>query len=342
MLFQMIEAILKHLTTGDLLRSRQVNRKWSELSSQILKHRDDMELTFDFKRGQFVNSKSNSLKQLVQCFRKSTLFFTHFNFGDLMYFGYEDIKQFFAIEGKLIRSLEITMTDSQNDVETLRKLLLAQVPNLKKLKIDFKFRSLNQGSSSTAQLFDSNKFQLPKLEVLVVVDRCRVYRTITGDILTAACNLKRLDVTDNVTVEDLIFLQSLSKLHCLKTFKVCLSENLIGYWPNSSKTMNLKLESLHLSFGNIWENKHLKLGATAIINQLLASSKDVIGTLSMEPIGLLPGVVFPKLDKLYKLDIHPGLTDCEIFPPLLDMADIFPNLKELGKKVEVAEMILLK
>lgn len=93
-------------------------------------------------------------------------------------------------------------------------------------------------------------------------------------------------------------------LHCLKILQLHISEDIIAYWGMSAKTMDLKLESLALSLKpSIWRNEQLKSSATTIINQLFVSSKNVIHTLAIEPLGLLPLVVIPELKNLLKLDL---------------------------------------
>lgn len=44
--FQMLEAILQNATTADLLRCRQINRHWNEISSRIMRQRADIERGF--------------------------------------------------------------------------------------------------------------------------------------------------------------------------------------------------------------------------------------------------------------------------------------------------------
>lgn len=87
-------------------------------------------------------------------------------------------------------------------VETMRKLLSEQVPNVKKL--DIRFTQYNDDVSPPIQLFDdSTKLQLPKLETVVISGDYLKYRTITENILTSACNLKRLDLYLDIGAEDL-------------------------------------------------------------------------------------------------------------------------------------------
>lgn len=56
----------------------------------------------------------------------------------------------------------------------------------------------------------------------------------------------------------------------------------------------------------------------------------------MQPLGCLPELNIPRLENLRKLtlceDWEPEQQQSAMFPPLCEMADVFPNLKELGKK----------
>lgn len=69
-----------------------------------------------------------------------------------------------------------------------------------------------------------------------------------------------------------------------------------------------------------------------LINELLQSNKDVLPTLSIQPAALLTGLVIPRLENLQTLslhlDIHNSITD------LSRLADTFPNVEMLGKKIE--------
>lgn len=313
---------------------------------------------------EYYKSTSKSLHNIINILKNSHFPYTHFDFGDMMYFGNEDMIDFLSQWGNKILSLKIKMLEPVKSVELLRKLLLEQVPNLIKFEIQFSRDEYEDGGynpyneqESSIQLFEDLKnIQLPKLEVLVVDRRYRKFRGIIENLLAAACNLKKFESNPNVsrlnifepkvdcvTQKDLPMLWSLNKLQCLKKLDICLTDDIIKYCGKHSVLINMQLESLHLSFANIWENDQLKHVASSVLNQLLNGSKDVIKTLSIEPIGSLEGVIFPRLHKLRKLVLWKSYVSEEVpmFPPLLEMASVFPNLKELGKKMKIIETILL-
>lgn len=359
--FQMLEAVFQNLSTSDLLNCRQVNREWNLTSLRIMRQRADIELRFGFHQGKFMRSvqyrfyeellvnsydpmyqySSKSLADLVAFLKKSKHFpITRFRFDDLANFESKDMIGLLSTWGKNILSLKVCLNDPiKNTVGILSELLLDKVPNLKELEIQFRGKV-----PSSIQLFaDANKFQLPKLEVLTVNSHYRKFRGIVENILQAASNLKNFDGNlkqekdvpgiigkDSIAAEDLVMLKSLNKLHCLNKLNIHMSEDLIADWGKSLSSMDLKLQSLALSFDQaVWPNEQLKSGATAIINQLLDSSKTVIRTLTIEPLRLLPELNVPKLEKLRKLDM---LKVSQLtFPVSLEMAEKFPNLKELGK-----------
>lgn len=368
----MLQAILRQLSTSDLIKCRQVNGKFNEIASQTLRQRDDINLHFsgqdqDRKYMQKMNCdellvnickaysaySSKSLADLVSCLKKSNQFpVTSFRFDEFYYskFGIEDMRSFLSIWGTNILSLNIDLNDQESSNGLLRDVLIDKVPNLKKLEIRF---SWNKFPSSIELFAESNEFELPKLQVLVVHKNYRQFRGIIGNILKAACNLndfvcvvedkyqfQSTCVKDGITPEDLIMLESYNKLHCLKKLRIDLSEELITFWQKSTKTGDVKLDSLALSLElSVLKNEKLKSAATAIINRLLQSSKDTMETLAIEPLGSLPQILIPKMCKLKKLDLWGSrrreTTMNVMFPPLFEMADNFPCLKELCKKISI-------
>lgn len=300
----------------------------------------------------YYKYSSKSLADLVAFLKKVKHFpTTSFRFDDLANFKNKDMISFLTMWGKNILTLRICLNDpAGNSVGIMSELLLDKVPNLKKLEIQFcpnvlKFRDM---APSSIQLFaDSNELQLSKLEVLTVNSRYRKFRGIVENILQAAGNLKNFDgnltqksvlperLGESIAAEDLIMLKSLNKLHCLTNLKIHMSDDLIADWEKSVNSMDLKVQTLALSFDRaVRHNEQLKSGATAIINQLLHSSKTVIRNLTIKPLGLLPGLNVPKLEGLRKLDMwkFSQLT----FPVSLEMADRFPNLVELGKNHRIS------
>lgn len=313
-----------------------MNRKWNEISSRIFRQRDDTVLRFRFKNGHFMTSERDdkTLNNLSDCFKDSKHFiYNRFDFGYLRHFGNDDINNFLSMWGKHIQAVDIGMLDQERDVKTLRKLLSEQVPNLKKLTIRFLDEIACGGSvATTVQLFDgSNKFQLPKLQYLKINDRYRRLPNGVENLLKVCGNLKLLETNFFYDKpEDIILLQS---VNCCKKIKICLTEDLITYWVNNSKNIDLKLQSLDLSLGHTLEKQNLRLGATSVISQLLESSKNVIETLGIEPLGLLPGVVFPMFIKLRTLQFRKPFSRIKstMFPPLFEITDAFPGVNELGK-----------
>lgn len=311
-----------------------------------------------------LHQKRKSLIDLVDCLKDSDNFpFTSFHFNGLANFEIEEMTNFLSMWGQNIRKLNIDLDDPINNIEGLKTLLLKKVTNVKKLHIQFcpkKYHFIFERIfPSSIQLFDEvNEFQLPKLNVLSVDSRFRTFPGIVEGLLVAACNLKKFDLKrttrclyketmidlhdsgdlhESITADDLEMLRSANKLHCLKNIRIDLSEYLIDFWENSMKFGDLKLESLAISVEpSIFKEKKLTSSATAIINQLFDSSKEVLHTLAVAPLGWLPGLIIPKMENLKKLELwefsakEPPVST--MFPPLFEMADNFPNLKELGKK----------
>lgn len=305
----------------------------------------------------YYQCSSKSLKDLVTCLEKSKHFpFTSFQFDDLANFGNANMTHFLSIWGENILVLNVGINNPVNSVEILRDLLSVKVSNSKALELQFCRYDYNYEEkiqSTPIQLFaDSTKFKLPRLQVLCVNNRYRKFRGIIENILATACNLEKfvgyssnqrnilercvvVDVEDNITIEDLTMLQCLNKLHCLQNLRICLSEDAITYFGNSSNNVDLKLQSLALSLKpSIRGSEELKSIAITLINRLLHSSKDAMHELSIEPLGSLQGLNIPKMENLKKLELY-GFShrDFAMFPPAFEMADAFPNLKELGNKI---------
>lgn len=363
----MLEALFQKVSTSDLLQCRQINRKFKEIASRVMRKRGDIKLHFAYSDHEFKhkikhrncellvnichpysNFSFKSLTDLAVCLKESKDFpITSFRFDDLDKFGNEDLRSFLSIWGTNVLALNITLNDPVNNVGILRDLLDEKVPSLKTLTINFKWEQF----PSPIELFaDSNEFQLPKLQVLCVNSKYGKFRGIIANILKAACNLNKLFcfveksyqledkcVENSITTDDLAMLQSFNKLHCLKNMRIDLSEDLIAFCIKANEKIDLKLDSLAVSLEpSIWKNNQLKSSATAILNQLFHSSKDTIQTLRINPLGSL-GLNIPKFKNLQKLDLF-GFSKNEskiidMFPPLFEMAENFPNLKDLGKKV---------
>lgn len=295
----------------------------------------------------YSRSTSKSLTELVECLKESEHFpITRFQLDDLHNFNSNDMMSFLEIWGGNILGLNTTVgNDGQtNCVGMLRDLLVEKVPNLNTLSIHFDW----MGSTSSIDLFANS---LPKLQSLTVNKGYRGFRAIVANILNAACNLNEFNyvaedknqgqytcVQESFTAEDLALLDSCNKLHCLKNLRIDLSEEIIAYCGKSPKIGDVKLESLALSLqSSIRTYEELKSSATAIVNQLFRSSENVMQMLAMESLGSLPGIVVPKMEKLHRLDLWGcrRSTKNAAFPPLFEMAENFPNLKELGKKTMI-------
>lgn len=341
-----------------------------------MRQRGDINLKFSFKSGTFMQSvkrryceelmvkndwetyystSSKSLADLVACLKKGKQFpVTSFRFDDIGNFGNADMNEFLLIWGKSVLALKVIIDDPVKSVAVLRDLLCEKIPNLKKLEIEFRRLGYTQQKEipSSIQLFaDSDEFQLPKLEVLYVSQRYKLFRGIIEDIIKAATKLNVFDgfsmdekvidqgdcfhESNSVTADDLRMLEKRNKLHCLKSLQICITNELIGYWAQASqRMMDLKLKSLTLSVdSSIVKNDQLKASASTIINQLLHSSVTTIQTFTTAPLGLLTGLLIPKLKHLRKLNLcNNHYNSFTMFPPSFDFAVNFPNVKELGKK----------
>ncbi|KAG4068268.1 hypothetical protein HA402_007788 [Bradysia odoriphaga] len=99
--------------------------------------------------------------------------------------------------------------------------------------------------------------------------------------------------------------------------------------------MDLPLKSFELSITWIWDDQQLSARATKIINKIFESSKNSLLKLVIPPLGLLSGLVIPEFENVRILylshdesyeDYNSGPA---MFPPLFEMAEHFPNLREL-------------
>lgn len=275
-----------------------------------------------------ARTDGKSLTDLVVCLAKALHFpFTSFRFDNLSNFWNSDIRCFLAFWGKNVVSLTVDNVGVRGmDFGELQKIVFDRVPNLKELgigKVDY---------YSRRAVIHPSEFHLPLLEVLRVHENYENH--LIEDLLRAAENLKNFTEDGHISVSILESLQSLNKLHCLQQAKIFVSKELIDIWENLPSIVNLKLQSLVLTFHpSIWKNSRLKSSAEAITSQLFHASKDVMQTLSTEALGSFTGLKIQRLRKLQKLHIEFGsLEDPDtIFPPSLDVTDSFPNLKELGK-----------
>lgn len=336
---------------------------------QCIEHRHCEELLINLCRP-MSKYGTKKLTDLVACM-SADFPYANFRFGDLETFTNEDIQKFLTVWGKNISVLKVSMKDSVTSAKNLRELLFDKVTNLKKLELQFctdgNWHPFNRKvipQSSSIKIFDdSNELQLPNLDVLCVNIRFNKFRGIVGDIFAAACNLKVFEILkkstcnpyfgpscvhedrivsaeESITQEDLAMLDRFNKLNCLKKLQLYVSEGLVAYWKNSKHTMDLKLQSLAFALEpSIWDKDEMKRSVTSLLNQLLRSSKDSLETLSTEPLASLTDLTIPKLENLKNLDLcgfSQRKTDSvSMFPKLFEMADNFPNVKELGKKMTI-------
>lgn len=362
------------MTTSDLVNCRQVNRKWNEISSHIMRQRADIQIAFKFlgsKLSQSIQYRpeqtllkdcmplvnalgSRDFSDLVECLKVSKNFpCTSFRFKDVV--KSDDMEIFLSIWGQNIFALGVKIKEA-DDVQMLR-VFLEKAPNLKKLHIDFGSIDLyyKQTSETAAvHLFvdSNNEFQLPKLNTLRVAGSCDYFAGIIADILKVASNLNcfeksSLDGDDDsecITAKDLAMLQSRNKLHCLKDVNLLFKRELIDLLENSPQITDLQLKSLELSITWIWDDDELSARATKIINKIFDSSKNSLLNLTIPPLGLLSELVIPKFENLRKMclshdesyeDYYPGPS---MFPPLFEMADHFPNLQELSKSEDLLKI----
>lgn len=139
-----------------------------------------------------------------------------------------------------------------------------------------------------------------------------------------------MNTEPNVTNKDLEMLQSLEKLQCLTRMKLSVTEKLIVFGRKSLKIMNLRMKSLTLSTDVNEEN--VKTDAVSMINQLLESSKNSNERIIMEPLGSLPGIRIPLLNKLDEIHLWPSndFVRSAMSPPGFKTYSTFPKLKKLG------------
>lgn len=364
-LFQMLQTILRKVSTFDLLRCRRVNRLWNDISTQTVHQRSDISIRFAFtdevflqqieyrrcdellvdKCGTYIKYGSKTLSDLVMCLEDSENFpIGSFRFDKISEFTNEDVRTFLGIWGTKILKLEIVWDcdSSKDNFEILRKFMFEKVPNLRTLKIIAPSTIIHHFADEDPTL------QLPKLEVLAVDGlqgeffggefRGGEFRGLIECLLMAASNLKRFvgPYTYHVTKNDLTMLKLSEKIHCIENIRIRITEDFIAFWNKSMNNVDLRLKSLKLSFEGLALPIHydIQLAATRIVDQLLSSSEDCIQTLEIGPLEWLTGVVIPKLENLETLrlclreDAMWGST--YMFPPSLDLAETFPNVKELG------------
>lgn len=340
----MLEAILRNVATSDLINCRQVNRKWNEISSHIMRQRADFQIVFSLE---LMHDKSmQRLSDLIDCLERSKHFpFSSFRFKNLGTNERERdyLERFWTFWGDKIYALDVKI-DETNDAELLRVLILEKVPNLKKLGIDF-----------TMDLFDKSpihlnvglkKLKLPKLNALRAFCVFERFSGIVEDILEAAPNLKFFEkrsldfvrLSEQVTAKELTILHALDKLHCLENVSLMFKEEMITCLEKSPQIMDLQFKSIELPID--WLDQadlQLCTRTTELINKIFDSSRNSLQTLKIPPLGWLPGLIIPKFENLQKLEMSHDEelnTDDEIycmFPPQFDMTVNFPNLRQLSK-----------
>lgn len=370
----MLLAILRNVATSDLINCRQVDRKWNEISSQIMRQRADIQIEFSFQSGQLLRSiqhyphdsllgsfsttmslsKAFGLSDLVGCLKQSKHFpFSSFRFKDLGTDFRDDFERFLSIWGENIYELTVKIDVATNNAimtaEMLRVLLFEKTPELKRLGIEFSIDWLFvQNEKSPVRLFTgTDEFKLPKLNELRVQCVFDKFSGIVEDILGAAPNLKLFEkclldsrILECITAKELAILQSLDKLHCLENVSLMFKEDVVTCLENSPQIMDLQFKSIELPVDWLEQgDQQLCIRATKLISKIFDSSMDSLKTLRIPPLGWLSGLVLPKFKNLQKLILSQdeGESDEEevycMFPPLFDMADSFPNLQQLSKRL---------
>lgn len=319
----MLETIFRNLDTGHLLKCRLVNHKWNEIASYIMRTGRVIQR---FNRNV---PKSVDFRDLVGCLEKSqNVPFASFRLkvtdeGDNM-------DRFLSIWGQNIHELEVDI-NVPKEIAMLRGLLLGKAPNLRKLHINFDHDwSEKQDATLNARLFDdSNVFALPKLNVLRVECMKKSDYGIVADILKVASNLKSFETACDfgyIQVAQLIMLQSLNKLHCLKHVNLLYAKELIGFLEKSPQLVNLQFESIRMSTYYVLQDANF-------MNKLYWASRNSLLELYISPLGSIPGVELPRFENLKKLTLSHdnGNYGRLMFPRYFDMTDSFPNLQELGE-----------
>lgn len=363
----MLDAILRHLATSDLVNCRRVNRKWNEISSCIMRHRADIQIVFKFFGKQLMQAiqyppptllvdfwrpinedSSLSFNDMVQCLKQSENFpFTSFRFKTAVKVA--DIAEFLSIWGRSILALGV-LVEVPDDVEMLR-FALEKTPNLRELYVDFGSIDFYNDSTSvnTNRLFDgSNEFQLPALYILRVKGSCGYFSDVLSDILKVAPNLECFEKSsldkkhcqECIDAKDLAVLQLRNKVHSLKKVNFLFKKELIEFLEKTPEFMDLPFKSIKLSITWIWDDDQLSARAVQIINKIFDSSKSSLEELYIPPVGLLSELVIPEFKNLQKLCLShdesyeegPGPS---MFPPHFEMIEHFPNLKELSKSITV-------
>lgn len=282
----MLETILRNVASLDLVDCREVNRKWNMVSSQILRQRTDIQITFSSQKGRLMScirhrpfwlqkdyfktrKKSMRLTDLIDCLEKSKNFpFSSFRFKDLGSDGTGDFERFSSFWGENIHEIAANIDDDENtsnNAEMLR-FLLERTANLKRLAIQFGVEWLLKGRGETPlHLFTaSNKFELPQLNELRVRGAYTKFTGIVEDILAAApnlklfekCAMKRGNMLGSVTAMELTILHSMGKLHCLKNVSFMFREDLITCLEEIPEVLEQKFigEFGHSTLGMVERN----------------------------------------------------------------------------------------
>lgn len=332
------------MATTDLLNCRRVNQQWNEISSRIIRNRDDITIHFKFVNGEFVKKiyrhdrlkvvtrgtlGVKKLSELVACVQDSQDFLCRsYRFDGIEHLESVDIRSFLNVFGEKIHSLEILLCIEEKFSEVLRTILF-ETPNLKKFKIGDSWSSSATISCSDTGLWsDPHQSQLPKLEAFFVDWILQLFRPkVIEDILAAASNLKVISYDGHLTSADLQMLHSTQKFHCLKDVRIGVTRDTIDYWKKSPKCLELQSVSLRLTICNsIYDSQQLKGDAVEMLNELFRWYKDIIHSLHLVSLEALEGLVFPKFEKLKKLSLCKST-----FPGSFDWIHSFPNVRELCK-----------